>query len=463
MNDKKKNKYIITNKVFYKEALAIVLPVLLQSIINQGVNMMDTIMLGRLGEVAISASSLANQFYNIYVFLCMGLSAAGLVLTSQYWGAGDKKTVERVFDLLIQIIFIASLLFAAASYFIPRQIMRLFTPDEDVIREGARYLRITAWVYLPHGLSLAITNIMRSVGNARIGLYVSIASFLVNLGCNYIFIFGKLGLPPMGVAGAALGTLAARLVELITCALFVLKFDHTLEYRPTHLLQPPKKTIFAEFIRLGLPAIISDTMLSISNGMISVILGHMGRIYVSAYSIVSVVDRLCTIASQGVGSAAGIMVGQSVGAGNYEDAKKRGYTFLLMTSIVGLIGSVIVLFVGDWSISLYDISEDAVSVTKLMMLASALVLPFQNIQSTLGKGVLRGGGDTRFLMIADVLFQWLASIPLGYLVGLVLHASAFWVLIAIRIDLVIKSIWFTYRLTTDKWIHPVRKQEPVSE
>lgn len=454
----KKNQYIITNKVFYKEALAIVLPVLLQSIINQGVNMMDTIMLGRLGEVAISASSLANQFYNIYVFMCMGLSAAGLVLTAQYWGAGDKDTVERVFDLLIQIIFIASILFAAASLTIPRQIMRLFTPDEDVIREGARYLRITAWVYLPHGLSLVISNIMRSVGNANIGLYVSIASFIVNLGANYVFIFGKLGIPPMGVAGAALGTLLARLVELITCSLFVLKFDHILEYRPTRLLHLPRKTIVNEFIRLGLPAIISDTMLSISNGMISVILGHMGRIYVSGYSIVAVVDRLCTIAAQGVGSAAGIMVGQSVGAGNNKDAKQRGVTFLLMTSIIGLVGSFIVLFIGDWFIGLYDISEDAVAVTKLMMLASAIILPFQNIQSTLGKGVLRGGGDTHFLMFADVIFQWLASIPLGYLVGLVLHASGFWVLLAIRIDLVIKSIWFIFRLFSDKWIHQVKKQ-----
>ena len=233
-------KYIITDKAFYSEALMIVLPVVLQAIINQGVNMMDTIMVGKLGEAAISASSLANQFYNIYTFLCMGLSAAGLVLAAQYWGAGDKVTVRKVFDILIQIIFAASTLFAILSLALPRQIISLYTNDQEVIAAGAGYLRITALVYLPHGIALVISNIMRSVGNARIGLYVSLASFFVNIGCNYVFIFGKLGFPAMGVSGAALGTLCSRAVEFGVCTFFVLVIDRKLCYRPTRLLRRPE-------------------------------------------------------------------------------------------------------------------------------------------------------------------------------------------------------------------------------
>lgn len=451
-------KYIITDRAFYNQALLIIIPVVLQSIINQGVNMMDTIMVGRLGEAAISASSLANNFYNIYVFLCMGLSAAGLVLTAQYYGAGDKQTVRRIFDLLIQLIFISGTIFGVLSLLAPRQIMAIYTDEADVILEGARYLRITALVYLPHGISLVLSNIMRSVGNAKIGLYVSLASFFVNIGANYVFIFGKLGLPALGVAGAALGTLCARCVELGVCAYFILKADQTLAYRPTGLLKPPTRLMMAEFTRLGLPAIISDTILAFAASAIGMILGHMGKEYVTAYSIVSTIDRMCTLATQGVGSAAGVLVGQAVGAGKREEARRRGFSFLLLTSALGVVGAILVLLIGEWSIGLYKIRPETVKITSVMMVASALVVPFQNIQSTLGKGVLRGGGDTKFLMIADVIFQWVASIPLGYLVGIVWHASAFIVLITVRIDYFIKSIWFILRLGSDKWIHQVKRQ-----
>lgn len=460
--DRSMKKYIITDKAFYSEALMIVLPVVLQAIINQGVNMMDTIMVGKLGEAAISASSLANQFYNIYTFLCMGLSAAGLVLAAQYWGAGDKVTVRKVFDILIQIIFAASTLFAILSLALPRQIISLYTNDQEVIAAGAGYLRITALVYLPHGIALVISNIMRSVGNARIGLYVSLASFFVNIGCNYVFIFGKLGFPAMGVSGAALGTLCSRAVEFGVCTFFVLVIDRKLCYRPTRLLRQPEKPLLREFIRLGLPAIISDTILAFASSAIGMILGHMGREFVSAYSIVSVVDRMCTLATSGVGSAAGIMVGQSVGAGEAAEAKRRGFSFLMLTAVLGVIGAILVVIVGDWSISLYDITPDTIAITRTMMIASALVVPFQNISSTLGKGVLRGGGDTQFLMVADVIFQWVASIPLGYLAGLVLNLSPFAVLLIVRIDYVIKGIWFIQRLTTDKWIHQVKRAERAS-
>ena len=202
--------------------------------------------------------------------------------------------------------------------------MSIYTPDAEVIEMGARYLKITAFVYFPHGIALVISNIMRSVGNPRIGLYVSIASFFINIGANYVFIFGKLGFPAMGVAGAAVGTLCSRIVEFVVCVLFVLFVDKQLQYRVTGLLKLPGISLFKEFVRLGLPAIISDTILAFASSAISIILGHMGKEFVSAYSIVMVVDRMCTLATQGVGSAAGIMVGQSVGGGRHEEAKRRG-------------------------------------------------------------------------------------------------------------------------------------------
>lgn len=198
--------------------------------------------------------------------------------------------------------------------------MSIYTDDVDVIRAGAGYLRITALVFLPHGLSLVMANIVRSIGDAKLGLIISVISFVVSIGCNYIFIFGAFGIPAMGVTGAALGTLCARIVEFAICAVYMLKFEKELKYRPWGILKLPKIGLVREFRRLGLPAVISDTVLGFASSVISIILGHMGREIVSAYAIVVVVERMCTVATLGIASASGVMIGQTVGSGDFKRA-----------------------------------------------------------------------------------------------------------------------------------------------
>ncbi len=450
------DRYWVRDKGFYKKVLLILVPIVLQSIINQGVNMMDTVMVGKLGEASISASSLANQFYNIFTFLCMGISAAGLVLSSQYFGAKDLKTVRRVFDLVLQIVILGGAAFAVVTFLLPTQIMGVFTKERDVIELGAQYLRITALIYLPHGISLVFSNVMRSIGNAKLGLYVSVASFIVNIGANYMFIFGKLGAPRLGVMGAAVGTLIARSVEFLFCAVYVLKYEKALKYRVGGLLKLPTAELFREFRRLGMPAIISDSLLALAASIISIILGHMGKEVVSAYAIVTVMDRMATVAIQGATSAAGVVIGQTVGEGEFERAQREGWTFLILSVFIGIFGGILVLFLGEWSIGLYKIAPSTVEITVRMMEASAVIVFFQAIQSALSKGILRGGGDTKFLMIADIIFQWVASIPLGAVAGLVLHLDPAIVLVALRIDFIIKAVWLVFRLKSGKWIHKAK-------
>lgn len=452
--------YIVTDRGFYKKVLFILIPVVLQSCINQGVNMMDTIMVGQLGDAAIAASSQANQFYSLFQIFCMGLSAAGLVLTAQYFGAKDLKTVRRVFDLLLQLVILLGGLFGILTFLFPEQIMAIYVPGKpEIIRLGAQYLRVTALIFIPHGISLVMSNVIRSVGNAKLGLYVSLLSFAVNIGANYVFIFGKLGFPAMGVMGAAVGTLCARVVELIVCAVYLLKIEKVLQYRPTGLFRLPNPELFREFRRLGLPAIISDSLLGFAGTAISMIIGRMSEEVIGAWAIVMVVDRMCSVAIMGATSASGVVVGQTVGEGDFERARKEGWTFFFMSLGLGILAGCLVLLVGEASIGLYNITQGTREVAIIMMEASAIVVCFQAIQSTLSKGVLRGGGDTKFLMVADVLFQWCASIPLGILAGLVWKLDPFWVLIALRIDYFIKSVWLIFRLKSGKWIHKAKKME----
>lgn len=447
------SRYIITDASFYKRAFLLILPVVMQNVINQGVNMMDTVMVGSLGEVSISASSLANQFYQIFNLLCMGISAAGLVLASQYWGAGDKRTVRRVYDLCTQLVAVIGTVFAAVSFIFSEKIMGIYIKDPDVIREGANYLRVTALIYLPHGLSIVMVNLLRAIGNTKLGLISSCLSFSVNIGANYVFIFGKLGIPAMGVMGAAVGTLCARIVEIAVCGIYTFRVEKTLQYRFDGLLIPPAKALLKEFRRLGLPAIISDTILGLAASAISIILGCMGKEVVSAYAIVIVLDRMCSVATMGVSSAAGVMIGHTVGSGNYQRAQKEGWSFLSISVVFGFVAAILVLSLGTLSVDFYEISSDTRTIAISMMQSSAIVVFAQAIQSVLSKGILRGGGDTKFLMVADVIFQWCASIPLGYLVGVVWNAPVFWVLIALRIDYVIKAIWLLFRMKSKKWIH----------
>lgn len=183
---------LVKDMHFYERVLAIMLPVAMQQAINMGVNMMDTIMLGSFGEVQLSASSLANSFYSIFQIFCMGITAGCSILVSQHYGAGQIKQVKQSFALALRLTAAFGAVFALLTYFFPEQIMRLFSKDPDVIAAGVGYLKITVFIYLIHGIGLVTAQLMRSVGQASLGLYVSIISFVVNVAANWIFIFGKM-------------------------------------------------------------------------------------------------------------------------------------------------------------------------------------------------------------------------------------------------------------------------------
>ena len=208
---------LVTDKKFYKRVLSIMLPVALQQAINMGVNMLDTIMLGQFGEVQISSSSLANQYYNFFTIFCMGIIGGSSVLAAQYWGAREVEKVRQTFNMALRMALTLASVFAVLTWCFPAQIMSIYTSEAHVVEQGVRYLRITTFVFIIHGTSLVAAQLMRSVGQAQLGLIVSCVSFVVNLIANYAFIFGKFGAPRMEIAGAALGTLLARTSEFLAC------------------------------------------------------------------------------------------------------------------------------------------------------------------------------------------------------------------------------------------------------
>ncbi len=444
---------IIRDKSFYRKVLAIMLPVVCQQAINMGVNMMDTMMLGSLGELQLSASSLANQYYQFFTIFCMGILGGMSVLSAQFWGAGDKERVRDTFNMALKLALCVCVVFALLTWCFPRQIMTIYTSEQEVIDYGVRYLNITVFVFCLHGTSLIASSLMRTVGKPRLGLMVSCISFFVNIAANYIFIFGKFGAPRMEIAGAALGTLIARGVEFLVTFVYIFRIDKALGLRLVHLKKMPSLQFFRSYLKIGAPVLVSDALLGLGGNIVSVVMGHMGAAVVAANAICMVVDRLCTVVVQGVGNASSIITGNTIGKGLKEEAMRQGYTFYLLSIGFGVVSAILVTVVGPLTIAIYSLEPETIELTKQMMNAYAVIVFFQCIQSVMTKGVLRGGGDTKFLMVADILFMWLVSIPFGAAGGLLFAWPAWLVMICLRVDYMIKSVWCIARLRSGKWVH----------
>ncbi len=402
----------VKDKSFYKQAVAIAVPISLQSMITIGVNLMDNIMVGSLGEIVLSGTSLANQFIGIYHICCMGIGMGASVLTARFWGMEDLEALKKTVTLMLRFCIGLAVLFMVPSVFLPAWLMRIYTPDDAVIAQGVLYYRWIWPCFILQGMSLTCTIVLRSVGQVRLPLYSSIGAFFVNIFCNYVFIFGKLGAPKMEIQGAALGTLIARAFEFaVICGYFFLK-DEKIGYRIQNLWMRCRE-LTGEYIRVGVPVFVSDALLAFGSSAVAMIMGRIGREFVSANSITFVTQQLSTVMIQGVCQAGCIVTGHTLGRGDQKKAQEQAWTFLALGVCIGALASGIILLISETVIGCYNITEQTQEIARQLMRAISIIVVFQATNSIMMKGVLRGGGDTRFLMVADILFLWLVSVPLG--------------------------------------------------
>lgn len=456
-----KIKPYLGDKDFYKKVALIAVPIALQSMINIGVNMMDTIMLGTMGEVQISASSLANQFIMIYHICCMGIGMGANVLTSRYFGMGDHKSLKKVITIMLWICIAMGLLFMVVTMFFPEMIMRIYTNDAELIASGVRYFKWMSFAYIPLGLSLTCTIVLRSTNNVRLPLICSFFSFFVNIFFNWVFIFGNLGAPRMEIEGAALGTLIARLFDFVFICGYFFFMEKNIKYRFRDMLMNCRD-IVKDYFRISVPVFISDLLLALGNNFVGMVIGRMGALFTSAYAITAVCMQLSTVLIQGTSNASAIITGQTIGEGNVKKAQRQGVTFAGLGFVIGLFASLLIMLMSPFVINFYNILDETKGIASELMLSLCVIVIFQSVGSILTKGVLRGGGDTTFLMLADVLFLWVASVPLGALAGLAWGLSPFWVYFFLRIDHVLKAIWCVHRLSSGKWVKKISNADSES-
>lgn len=441
----------VKDKQFYRNVLMIATPIILQSMITIGVNMADTMMLGKMGEEQLSGSSLANDFINIFQIMCMGMGYGAAVLTAKHWGSKDITSLKKVMTIMLRVCLCISSVFTILAFVWPEFIMTIFSNEQPIIANGAKYFKISAFTFIPMGITLTLTAILRSVRETRVPLIFAIVTFFTNIFFNWLFIFGNLGAPRMEIRGAALGTLISRLIEAGCTLTYILVIDKKIRYRIRDFFVSCSDTI-PSYIKFCIPVLISDTLLGVGNSMTAVIMGHIGAGFVAANAIISQVVRMSTVFNQGVSSAASVLTGNTLGEGDKKRAYDQGITLFMLSIILGLFAAVVIIVVSPFIIANFNITEETKAIAYELMWAVSIMVVFQATQSTLTKGVLRGGGDTRFLMVGDIVFLWLVSVPLGYFTGLQWGCSAFIIYCALKADWFVKTVLCTYRLIKGKWI-----------
>lgn len=454
------NKLFINDKNFYKTVAKIAIPIALQGLITQGVNVMDTVMISAIGETELSAVSLANQFISIFHIFCMGIGMGASVLVARYYGMKDKESLKGTLSIMLRLCLAIAAIFCVITMLIPRQIMMIYSPEDAIITHGACYLEYSVITYFLLGLSLTCTIVLRNVGQVKLPLYTSIGAFFVNVGANYVFIFGKFGAPRMEVAGAAVGTLIARIFEFtLICGYLFLK-DKEIGFRIKDLFRPVG-VLWREYIRISIPVLVSDGILALGNNSVAMVVGRLGESFVAANAVTVATQQLSSVMIQGFSQAGAIVTGYTLGEGDKEKAHRQGYAFMGLGILFGAVAAAVVMLISGPMIAAYDLLPETREIAKALMLSISVIIVFQSTNSIMTKGVLRGGGDTKVLMIADNVFLWLASIPLGYLAGLVFHWPPFWIYFFLKIDQVLKAIWCVIRLRSGRWIKKIRKAEEM--
>ena len=443
-------------KQLYATMARIAIPISLQSLITVAINLADTVMLSSMGDAQLSAATLAGQFINIFMICCMGIGMGANVLTSRFWGMRDGSSLKKAVTIMLRFTLIFSLVFTVATIAAPSLIMRLYSSDREIIKYGVLYLRWLIPTYVFMGFSLTCTIVLRSVGQVRIPLFSSISAFFVNVFFNWVFIFGHLGAPRMEIAGAALGTLIARGYELLFICGYFFFIDKRINYRLKDALMKCSDLI-REYFRVSVPVLISDSLLALGNNAVAMVMGRIGSAFVAANSVTTVVQQLSSVLTTGVSNASGIITGHTMGEGDYKKAQKQGYAFMIMGFIIGAIASLIIFLVKNPIINFYDVSDEAKQISHQLMYSIMIIMVFRSVSGIMTKGVLRAGGDTKFLMVGDILFLWIASVPLGAVAGLVLHMSSFWIYFFLKIDEIIKCVWCYFRLRSGKWLKKINR------
>lgn len=438
------------NKSFVMGAVGIILPIALQNVINYGVNLMDSVMLGQLGDVAISAANLGGQPFFLLTMFGFGIASGAGVLIAQYWGKGDMAHIRRIMGFALRLVFCVAVAFTVLCVTIPEQIMSLFTSNPDTIAQGADYLWIISIGYVFYSLSNCYLTSLRAVEKVGVSMVVYGISFFINVAVNYVFIFGKLGAPALGVKGAAIGTVAARVSELVMALVYMYAFDKRTGFRLKDVFSKGGD-IVRPFMKNCMPVVGNELLWGFGTVIITLIISNLSDDFIAAGSIATVVNQIALVGIMGVSNAAAVLTGKTIGEGDPAKVQKVADTMLVIAFAVGCLGSALLFALRVPILNIYDVSKGAKEITSQLITILASLQVVLALDITCIVGVLRGGGDTKFAFFIDTGTVYLFALPLGAVAGFALGFPAWAVYLILRSDTFVKTVLGLIRVARRKW------------
>ncbi|MBP5305969.1 MAG: MATE family efflux transporter [Lachnospiraceae bacterium] len=442
---------------FYKKLWVIVFPIIIQNLVASAVSSADVIMLNFVGQESLAAASIAVQYANVVSCVFFGMGTGATMLCAQYWGKGDKDSIEKVEGIALRISMAVGALFAILAASIPALLMKIFTNDEALISLGAGYLRIVSVMYFTWSISEVYISVLRSIGRVKVATVLSSVPLALNILLNAVFIFGLLGAPKMGINGVALATSVARVVQLILC--FVVSARSSDIKLKISMIFVKSKLLWHDFLVMAIPAVLNDVIWGLAYSMYTVIMGHMGSYIVAANSIVSVARNFGTVVGFAIAGATGIILGQLLGANKFEEAKQSAHRLVILSAVTGLVGGVIIFAFKPLILQFAARSLDAAGLDLLsfMLLIQTYYCMGQTVNTAIIVGVFRAGGDSRFGLIIDSVDMWLYAVPLGLLAAFVFKFPVKLVYFLLLTDEFVKWPWVFKKYFGYSWLKNITR------
>ncbi len=452
MNKKLKNTISI-DKVFYKKLITIALPIAIQNLISSSLNMIDTIMIGQLGETEIAAVGLANEVFFLLSLFLFGVCSGSAIFFAQFWGKRDIANIKRALGLCLVCSVGISLIFTTIASLIPEKVLSIFTKDQKVIELGSQYLRIVCISYIMTAITFSYAFALRNTGQPKVPMFVSGCAVLINSVLNYILIFGKLNIPKLGVRGAAIATVIARIAEMVIILLIVYLNQYPIKAKLSEMLDI-SKNFLNRFFNTTTPVIFNEMLWSLGVSAYSMVYARMGTGVIAAVNIASTIERMAMVLFIGMGHACAFIVGEEIGAQNEERAYYYGKKIVTLGPLVGIIvGSLLITF-SEKIISIYRVSQFVHSAAKSVLIACAIIMPVRVFNYINIIGILRSGGDTKYSLFLDACGVWLMGVPMAIIMGLILKLPISYVyFLTIAAEQIFKFIFGTRRFVARKWLN----------
>ena len=446
----------MNNKDVVRNVIALSMPIAIQNVFSTTVSSADVLMAGMIGQDSLSAVSLAGQVTFVLNLILLGLTIGTSLIVSQYFGKGDVMMIEKIQGYSIRTAFLISFVFSIVTVLFPHIVMKIFTTDILLIEEGAAYLRIVGISYLFMGFVQVAESVMKAVKQVRISTLIGTTALVLNVLFNSIFIFGLVGTPKLGVTGAALGTLLARMIEAVWCFTRMrgnkgisISFDTLF-----HI----DRAVKSQFWHYTLPITLNGLSWGSAFATYSVILGHIGSDMVAANSIATIVRNFALVGCNGIASGSGIYLGALLGRGRLKDAKKDAVVILQLTLLLAIAGGLIVILFGPLIIDVTDLADSAKMYLWQMLMINAVYILTKAYNCVFNNGILSAGGDTRFGLICDTIDMWCYSVPLGFVAAFVLRLPPMAVYLLISTDELVKLPIYYLRYRKGIWAKNITEE-----